>query len=292
MMKHVPKVNKKTRTTSKMNKQPSHNKPSRPLTSYNYFFHDERLKLQERLFKVHGQRPTYTQISRLVGASWRKISADKKAYYDTLAMQDRRRYALELVAMKSKHEQSESEAGINQKSNVEAHTCAPSRTGSSTLNQTDGQCLAPFLTTTHSDCLNSFFIPTTIPHGVDPNSPSLQAMLGQTISGANSSHSTNDLFVPMTDISSSFPNMTAQIALLSVMMIEYVRKVAPERIVDNNDGPTTLRPQPSSVVTSLLHDDLKLPQRRNLLPVQEHNHDELLTEVDVQFLGKTFGFDE
>mmetsp|Transcript_4169 Transcript_4169/g.8411 ORF Transcript_4169/g.8411 Transcript_4169/m.8411 type:complete len:277 (+) Transcript_4169:122-952(+) len=271
------KGNSKKKTANTSKKDPSSlNKPSRPLTAYNFFFHDERLKLQQRLFQANGQRPTYTQISRLVGASWKKISPDRKAHYDTLAMKDRRRYALELVAMKSLHHESEHHQPTDpHASSSLLPSLAPSSTaGAIGLEKKDSDAFLSFPTTL---CSNVSFLSST-PGVVDPNSPSFQAMLLQTANNNPSTTTTLPLPTGEASAPSCPPDMTAQIALLSVMMIEYVRQVAPERIGGTN-GPLMLPPSSTTIPTNEVATE----------PAQETG---LFGDDDVQFLGETFGFDE
>ena len=263
-------------------KKPS-NKPSRPLTAYNYFFHDERQRLQERLFKANGQRPTYTQISRLVGASWKKISPDNKAYYDTLAMKDKRRYALELVEMKSMQE---GQANSSTKASLRLPVSAPHIT----LEKKDGNEFAS-LSASFLTC-PSFSL---APSGVDPNSASFQAMLRQ--SPGNNNHTLDPLPCVPGGPSS---DMAAQMALLSVMMIEYVRKVAPERI--GGEGTPALLP-PSAASLQLEDAPTTTPVVAPVAtrhgPTQQLAGGNkaagpaeagLFSDDDVQFLGETFGF--
>ena len=74
-------------------------KITRARTSYNFFFHEERKRLQEMILRETGRRPEYPQISKMVAAQWKKIPASEKAYYESLAAEDKRRYGLELVGL-------------------------------------------------------------------------------------------------------------------------------------------------------------------------------------------------
>mmetsp|Transcript_160 Transcript_160/g.298 ORF Transcript_160/g.298 Transcript_160/m.298 type:complete len:283 (+) Transcript_160:185-1033(+) len=78
-------------------RQPIPMKITRPRTSYNFFFHEERKRLQEVILRETGKRPEYTQISKLVASKWKNILPSEKAYYKSLAAADKRRYGLELI---------------------------------------------------------------------------------------------------------------------------------------------------------------------------------------------------
>lgn len=181
-------------------------KPRRPLTAYNYFFHVERQKIQARIFQMTGQRPGYTQISRLVGAKWKKIDPEKKAHYEALAMKDKRRYALELVKMKEQEgTQTESITSFHQSSYKE-NTDFPPLALDEPIKNKSQEKVAP---------------------GVDPNSLSYQIMLRQSLTENKMSE---------TDfLNNSNPELTAQIIRLSIMMIDYVKQVAPDRLARRSD---------------------------------------------------------
>lgn len=197
---------------NKMATKPKH-PPSRALTAYNFYFHDQRRQIQEHLFQLNGQRPTYTQISRLVGSSWKKISREERAHYEALAMKDKRRYALELVEYKAKQEGS----GV-------LHQAPHKKLAPKVSNHSTKKSAAPsppVALRCHSD------IPPTKINGVNVNpfSPSLQAMLRQSAGEKGPSAMPSLPAFPITS-----PEMGAQLHLLSVMMIDYVKRVAPEKL--------------------------------------------------------------
>lgn len=76
-------------------------KPKRPLSAYNMFFHDERLRLLAELperpcgikpKKSHG-KIGFRQMATVIGARWRNIDGPRKAYYEDLARQEKLRHS-------------------------------------------------------------------------------------------------------------------------------------------------------------------------------------------------------
>ena len=79
-------------------------KPSRPLTAYNIFFHDERQRLHQAYLDGTSRKLSYQETSRVVAARWRRLESQEKAYYKQLAAKDKRRFALEMVQWKIEQE--------------------------------------------------------------------------------------------------------------------------------------------------------------------------------------------
>ena len=232
-------------------------KPRRPLTAYNYFFHDERQILQARLFRITGQRPTYTQISRLVGANWKKITPEKKAGYEALAIKDKRRYALELLKMKEGEEYQVKTAN-NSQGSLDGSIPDPTKTSNPEI--TAGS------TTTFLD-QTSLTNSTPTSQVVDPSSIAYQVMLRQSLN--------ENRFQESDFLAGTNPGLTAQIALLSVMMIDYVQKVAPERLATSKDsGP------PGFPIDSV----------QSLARVQDERKSDTVREAANQFGGERFDY--
>ena len=72
-------------------------KPSRPLSAYNLFFHDERQRIQEEVLTTTGKKAQFTEVSKLVGSRWRSLSTQDKKYYQALAAKEKRRFALAIL---------------------------------------------------------------------------------------------------------------------------------------------------------------------------------------------------
>lgn len=203
-------------------------------TAYNYYFHDERQRIQARLFKITGQRPTYTQISKLVGANWRKIKPDTKTRYEALAVKDKRRYALDLLRVKQQEERGEP-VDVNE---INRGASVGDDSDTSEASNTSG-------------CNN-------VPSGVDPTSISYQAMLRQSLN-ANTMNESDFL-------NTKNPYMLAQMALLSKMMIDYVQKAAPERLANAQLPPGALQGSLSPETSATTHNDEKVPMPQIVLP--------------------------
>jgi HMG (high mobility group) box len=76
-------------------------KPKRPLTAYNFFFKDQREKIQQEginspiiySHKSNGHKGLVT----IVSSRWQQLSPSIKQHYDALALADRKRYNDEMV---------------------------------------------------------------------------------------------------------------------------------------------------------------------------------------------------
>ena len=69
----------------------------KPRTSYNHFFHQERIQIQSDMANKLGRRPHYTEVSKMVAARWKRLSQSEKAVYQEMAAKDKRRYAMDLI---------------------------------------------------------------------------------------------------------------------------------------------------------------------------------------------------
>ena len=77
-------------------------KPKRARSAYNYFFHDERKRLQEmHQGENNGRKASYAAISKLVAARWKLISSQDKLHYESLAAKDKYRFGLEMIQWKT-----------------------------------------------------------------------------------------------------------------------------------------------------------------------------------------------
>lgn len=84
------------------------NKVRRTRTAYNYYFKAVLGSVKEKFHAETGRRPTYSELAKLVAASWKKADPTEKAHYKKLAADDKRRYALEFLQSKVQEESRES----------------------------------------------------------------------------------------------------------------------------------------------------------------------------------------
>jgi len=108
-------------------KHKSKDKPKRPLSAYNYFFSEERMKiikavncedivyrkeidpdldeeLIEKLRKGDG-KVSFEELGRLIGSRWKEVKFERLAYFKSLAEDDKKRYAVEVEAHKQRQEE-------------------------------------------------------------------------------------------------------------------------------------------------------------------------------------------
>lgn len=62
------------------------------------------MSIQDEVHAETGHRPSYTRLSQLISARWKKITPTEKAYYQQLAAKDKRRFALESIQWKLQNE--------------------------------------------------------------------------------------------------------------------------------------------------------------------------------------------
>ena len=79
-------------------------KPTRPLTAYNLFFHDQRQLIQEEMLATTGNKAHFTEVTKIVGSRWRQLGQEDRLHYKKLAAKDKQRYAVELVEWKIQQE--------------------------------------------------------------------------------------------------------------------------------------------------------------------------------------------
>lgn len=85
-------------------KKVQQNQPQRARSAYNFFFQKAKDSIQEQVAKETGRRPGYTGLAKSIAASWKTLPSHEKAYYQKLAAQDRRRFAIETVQWKIQNE--------------------------------------------------------------------------------------------------------------------------------------------------------------------------------------------
>lgn len=68
--------------------------PTRPLSAYNFFFRDERVRwLSERGEEgPEKARELFSLMGKEIGLRWKQLSADQRSRYEQMAVQDRERY--------------------------------------------------------------------------------------------------------------------------------------------------------------------------------------------------------
>ena len=115
-------TNSRVRPTRRSIRRISKDKPKRPLSAYNYFFKNERIKIikavnchdKEEQKKIDPElneeligklldsrgRVSFEEIGKLIGSRWKKIGDELMTHYSFLAEEDKKRYAFQLEAYK------------------------------------------------------------------------------------------------------------------------------------------------------------------------------------------------
>jgi len=86
-------------------------KPRCPRSGYNFFFKEQAPKISAMILRESGKKGTYTQLSAAVLKQWNEADHTKRAHYQSLAVQDKRRYGLELVQWRIQQEERREESG-------------------------------------------------------------------------------------------------------------------------------------------------------------------------------------
>lgn len=76
--------------------------PKRPLTSYNFFFREQRKKILEERSRhpdLCKEEDFFSSLGKTVAMRWKEISDAERGYYEELARADRVRYSNEMDAM-------------------------------------------------------------------------------------------------------------------------------------------------------------------------------------------------
>ncbi|GAX15447.1 hypothetical protein FisN_8Lh253 [Fistulifera solaris] len=110
---------KKPVATSKQRQPTKNEKPSRPLSAYNVFFKEERVKWLAE--SSHNTQQKFTQMGYEMGQRWKKLSAAEKLKYEKIAQEDVKRYQKEM-------EQYEKKASPKKASKTKSPQKAPKET--------------------------------------------------------------------------------------------------------------------------------------------------------------------
>jgi hypothetical protein len=115
---------KKTRKKDK-------NKPKRPLSAYNLFFKDERLRyLKEEEEHPSGPKDKFLNMSREIGRRWMNLSSERRKIYEALAEEAMFRYRVSMDAYKARKQLEETAATqlLAQQQPAVARPAPPDRT--------------------------------------------------------------------------------------------------------------------------------------------------------------------
>ena len=123
--------------TSRLSRAPRTGKmdrPKRPLSAYNLFFHDERIKLLEslpqpktnKIKKSHG-KIGFAGLARTLADKWKVADESIKLFYEELAAKEKCQYALDMVKWAQEQEE-ESRSSSNGGTDIQMDTQATNGT--------------------------------------------------------------------------------------------------------------------------------------------------------------------
>jgi hypothetical protein len=87
--------------------------PKRPLSAYNLFFQEERLKIQREFPSKVG----FNDFGKIIGSRWKELSDDDRQKYNELANEDTARYQKEMNLIKLSNKRKKEETQQQEKSN-------------------------------------------------------------------------------------------------------------------------------------------------------------------------------
>ncbi|GAX27092.1 hypothetical protein FisN_13Lh364 [Fistulifera solaris] len=90
---------------AKKKRKKDKNKPKRPLSAYNLFFKDERLrylKEEEEHPPTSGPKDKFLNMSREIGRRWMNLSSERRKVYEALAEEAMFRYRVSMDAYKAR----------------------------------------------------------------------------------------------------------------------------------------------------------------------------------------------
>ena len=91
-------VTKKQGPSVKKCSSPALRKPSRPMTSYNLFYRDERAKLLAAHYRSGSTvKPDFKDLAQLISVKWRRATPATKASYSSRAFEEKQKYAQKLI---------------------------------------------------------------------------------------------------------------------------------------------------------------------------------------------------
>jgi len=123
-----------TISARKPSKRKPKDKPKRPLSAYNYFFKEERVKILKAVLgedgkevnptdvdpdmddellkrlKKDGGKVSFEEMGKLIGQRWKDISEERLAHYTALAKKDTERYKKEMETYNGRREELRNEA--------------------------------------------------------------------------------------------------------------------------------------------------------------------------------------
>lgn len=75
-----------------------HGMPKPPRTPYNFFFRSHR----QRLVQARGGCIRFSRLAQTILQMWKDVDGSEKAYFNSLAEQDRTRYEQEMIVWESR----------------------------------------------------------------------------------------------------------------------------------------------------------------------------------------------
>jgi hypothetical protein len=101
-------------TVSRRKKKPK-GMPKRPLSAYNLFFQEERVKVLEST-EQQDQRPRFEELGRIIAKRWKMLTEEDHKKYEVLAQEDSVRYRQEMeVYNETKRKRKEEKAAKGEK---------------------------------------------------------------------------------------------------------------------------------------------------------------------------------
>lgn len=113
---HKRKRTGRPRTSAHRRKKKPPGLPKRPLSAYNIFFQEERLKIQEEEGKA---KLGFNDFGKIIGCRWKELSDEERQKYNARAKEDTVRYQNEMDSIKDANKRKKEEPEKEQESRNE-----------------------------------------------------------------------------------------------------------------------------------------------------------------------------
>lgn len=148
--------------------------PSRPLSAYNFFFKQERMRLKNICSSPNQPKIGFSSMGKIIGTNWKQMSEQAKAPYKALAEKDHERYARELEIFEEKERKAASgknsplPATTNVDDILEPYCSSSTSSANSSITQHKDEQQGPQEETIKSSCDDAYTFQDFVIEAIEP----------------------------------------------------------------------------------------------------------------------------